>query len=196
MKCRTSSTTGWAVLHALLRMRESILLTEYEMVSSHVVNLKIGEWLGTFLTPCDSAQKRTCCHQRRRLQREKRMKTPLSWWISNSLLTSDELTRGLNDRGRLRPAHIPGPNARFRPKEYLEDVIGVVSSLKLSRGHHPRPIAWERLPRTIAMDRVLFDIKVFGPWECRLKQNPCISIARLPQLGWQVMSNQMPNAVT
>jgi hypothetical protein len=37
-----SSTTGCAVLHGLLRMRESIVLNKHEMVSSHVVNLKTG----------------------------------------------------------------------------------------------------------------------------------------------------------
>jgi hypothetical protein len=42
MKCRASSETEWAVLHGLLRMGESISLNQYEMVSSHVVTLKIG----------------------------------------------------------------------------------------------------------------------------------------------------------
>jgi hypothetical protein len=42
MKRAASSTNGWAVLHELLRIGESIALDEYDMVSSHVVNLEIG----------------------------------------------------------------------------------------------------------------------------------------------------------
>jgi hypothetical protein len=42
MKCRAFSTAGSAVLHGSLKMGESILLNKYEMVSLHVVNLKIG----------------------------------------------------------------------------------------------------------------------------------------------------------
>jgi hypothetical protein len=54
MKCRASSTTGRAVLHGLLRMKKSLSLNKYEMVSSHLVNLKIGEGRGPFFTPCIS----------------------------------------------------------------------------------------------------------------------------------------------
>jgi hypothetical protein len=52
MKGRRSSRTGRTVLHGLLRVGESILLNKYEMIFSHVVNLKIGGGPGTFFTPC------------------------------------------------------------------------------------------------------------------------------------------------
>jgi hypothetical protein len=48
MKCKASSTTGWIILHGSVRMGESLFLNKYEMVSSHVVYLKIGG-TGNFL---------------------------------------------------------------------------------------------------------------------------------------------------
>jgi hypothetical protein len=61
MKCRVSSTTGWAILHGLLRMRENILLNKYEIVSSHVVNLKLGGGPEIYFPPCRLNQ---CdCHE-------------------------------------------------------------------------------------------------------------------------------------
>jgi hypothetical protein len=45
MKCGASSTTGWGVLHGSLKTEKSILLNKCEIVSSSVVNLKIGEGL-------------------------------------------------------------------------------------------------------------------------------------------------------
>jgi hypothetical protein len=52
MKWRVPSTTGWTVLHGLLRMVASMLLNKYETVCSHAVNLKIGGGPGTFFTSC------------------------------------------------------------------------------------------------------------------------------------------------
>jgi hypothetical protein len=52
MTCRVSSATEWVVLYGSLRMAESILLNEQEIISSRLVNVDIERRPETWFTPC------------------------------------------------------------------------------------------------------------------------------------------------
>jgi hypothetical protein len=88
MKCTASSRTGWAVLHGLLRMEDSLLSDKYEIVSSHIMNPKIWD---------------ACCEDARQLGQ----------WVSlngldeqhNLFISSQETVSGLSDGSGLFPIH-------------------------------------------------------------------------------------------